>query len=110
MVGKELDPKYWFSQTSFQEAYTQQIWWPHLADRASAVGVEYGVQPMTFAVHAEYINRPSVVILDAEGIVRFAHYDTFWGDRPTIHQLHEMVRIGNYSFAAPKRLKALSNQ
>jgi hypothetical protein len=61
MVGKELDPKYWFSKTSFKEAYTEQIWWPHLADRAGAVGAEYGVQPMTFAVHAEYINRPSVV-------------------------------------------------
>jgi peroxiredoxin len=110
MVGKELDPKSWFSKTSFKEAYTQQIWWPHLADRAGAVGAEYGVQPMTFAVHDEYINRPSVVIVDAEGIVRFAYYGTFWGDRPSIHQLLEMLRSGNYSFAAPKRLKFSTGQ
>jgi hypothetical protein len=80
------------------------ILWPHLADRAGAVGAEYGVQPMTFAVHAEYINRPSVVIVDAEGMVRFAYYGTFWGDRPTIHQLLDMVRDGHYDFESPRRL------
>lgn len=105
MVGKELDPKYWFSKTSFREAYTQKIWWPHLADRAGAAGAEYGVQPMAFAVHSEYINRPSVVIVDKEGIVRFAYYGTFWGDRPSIRRTLDMVRAGDYSFDAPKRLK-----
>lgn len=109
MVGKELDPNYWFSKTSFQEAYTQKIWWPHLADRAGAVGAEYGVQPMTFAVHSEYINRPSVVIVDKEGITRFAYYGTFWGDRPSIRRTLDMVRKGDYAFEAPKRLKPTSN-
>lgn len=108
MVGKELEPKYWFSKTSFKDSYTKNIWWPHLVDRASAVGAEYGVQPMAFTVHAEWINRPSVVIVDKAGIARFAYYGTFWGDRPSIHQLLEMVRSGDYSFAAPKRLKAAS--
>lgn len=105
MVGKELDPKYWFSKTSFREAYTRRIWWPHLADRAGAVGAEYGVQPMAFAVHSEYINRPSVVIVDKEGLVRFAYFGTFWGDRPSIRRTLDMVRTGDYSFDAPKRLK-----
>lgn len=108
MVGKELEPKYWFSKTSFKDSYTKNIWWPHLLDRAGTVGAEYGVQPMAFTVHAEWINRPSVVLVDKEGVVRFAYYGTFWGDRPTIHQLLEMVRSGNYSFAAPKRLKPQS--
>lgn len=108
MVGKELDPQYWFSKTSFKEAYTQKIWWPHLADRAGAVGAEYGVQPMAFAVHSEYINRPSVVIVDKAGTVRFAYYGTFWGDRPSIRRTLDMVRTGDYSFDAPKRLKAVS--
>jgi alkyl hydroperoxide reductase subunit AhpC len=106
MVGKELEPKYWFSKTSFKDSYTKNIWWPHLVDRAGAVGAEYGVQPLAFTVHAEWINRPSVVIVDQEGVVRFTYYGTFWGDRPAIHELLEMVRSGNYSFAAPKRLKA----
>jgi peroxiredoxin len=109
MVGKELEPKYWFSKTSFKDSYTKNIWWPHLVDRAGAVGAEYGVQPMAFVVHSEWINRPSVVIVDKEGVARFAYYGTFWGDRPSIHQLLEMVRSGNYSFDAPKRLKAASN-
>lgn len=108
MVGKELEPKYWFSKTSFKDSYTKNIWWPHLVDRAGAVGAEYGVQPLAFTVHAEWINRPSAVIVDKEGIARFAYYGTFWGDRPAIHQLLEMVRSGDYSFAAPKRLKAAS--
>jgi peroxiredoxin len=110
MVGKELGPKYWFSKTSFKDSYTKNIRWPHLVDRAGAVGAEYGVQPMAFTVHAEWINRPSVVIVDKEGVARFAYYGTFWGDRPSIHQLLEMVRSGNYSFDAPKRLKPESKQ
>jgi hypothetical protein len=63
-----------------------------------------------FTVHAEWINRPSEVIVDKEGIARFAYYGTFWGDRPSIYQQLEMVRSGDYSFAAPKRLKAVSDQ
>lgn len=110
MVGQELEPKYWFSKTSFKDSYTKNIWWPHLVDRAGAVGAEYGVQPLAFTVHAEWINRPSVVIVDKEGVARFAYYGTFWGDRPSIHKPLGMVRSGDYSFDAPKRLKAASNQ
>jgi alkyl hydroperoxide reductase subunit AhpC len=84
MVGKELEPKYWFSKTSFKDCYTKNIWWPHLVDRAGAVGAEDGVQPMSFVVHSEWINRPSVVIVDKEGVARFAYYGTFWG-RPPFH-------------------------
>lgn len=65
---------------------------------------------MTFVVHSEWINRPSVVIVDKEGVVRFSYYGTFWGDRPSMHELLEMVRSGNYSIATPKWLKPASNQ
>jgi alkyl hydroperoxide reductase subunit AhpC len=105
MVGKELEPKHWFSKTSFKDSYTKNIWWPHLIDLASAVGAEYGVQPMAFVVHSEWINRPSVVIVDKEGIVRFAYYGTFWGDRPSIHQTLDMVRSNRYEFESERRLK-----
>jgi alkyl hydroperoxide reductase subunit AhpC len=105
MAGKELEPDYWFSKTSFKDAYTKKIWWPHLADRAGAVGAEFGVQPMAFVVHAEWINRPAAIIVDREGIVRQADYGTFWGDRPTIHQLLEMTRSGSYDYEASKRLR-----
>jgi len=109
MVGKEVEPKYWFSKKSFQESYVKNIWWPHLVDRAAAVGVQYDVQPMTFAVHAEFINRPSVAIVDKDGVLRFLYQGTFWGDRPSIHQILEMTTSGNYEFDAPKRLKVPGN-
>lgn len=105
MVGKEIEPDYWFAKASFQEAYTQGIWWPHLLDRAGAAGAVYGVDPMAFAVHSEYINRPSTIIIDPEGIVRFAYYGTYWGDRPTIRQTLEMVSTGSFGFEHSKRLQ-----
>ena len=105
MVGKELEPEHWFAKQSFKEAYSKQIWWPHLLDRAGAVGATYGVDPMAFAVHAEYINRPSTVIVDKEGIVQLAYYGTFWGDRPTIAQTLNMIKTGRFDFEHPKRLQ-----
>lgn len=105
MVGKELEPEYWFADEPFLEAYTKKIWWPHLVDRAAVVGTLYGIQPMAFTVHSEWINRPSVVIIDKEGIVRFTYYGTFWGDRPSIHDIREMIKTGDYDYENPKRLK-----
>jgi peroxiredoxin len=103
MVGKELEPSYWFAKESFKEAYTNRIKWPHLLDRAGAVGARYGIDPLAFAVHAEYINRPTTVIVDKEGIVRFLYQGTYWGDRPTIEQTLEMIRTQDFEFEHPKR-------
>lgn len=105
MIDRELQPKYWFSKTSPQDAYQGKIWWRHLVDLAGAVGATYGVQPMAFAVNAEWINRPATVIVDKDGIVRFAYYGTFWGDRPSIQQTLDMIRTGHYEFEHPQRLK-----
>jgi peroxiredoxin len=105
MVGKELDPAYWFAKESFKDAYTEQIKWPHLLDHAGKVGAMYGVDPMAFAVHAEYINRPSTVIIDKAGIVQFSYQGTYWGDRPTIKQTLDMIRARNFKFEHPERLK-----
>ncbi len=98
MVGKELEPDYWFSKESFKEVYTNQIKWPHLLDRAGAVAAQYGMDPLAFAVHAEYINRPGTVIIDKEGMVRFLYKGTFWGDRPSIKQTLEMIQTEDFSF------------
>jgi len=105
MVGKEFEPEYWFSDESFYEEYARQIWWPHLVDRAGLVGMEYGVQPMAFTVHAEWINRPAVVIIDKDGVVRYTYYGTFWGDRPSIHDIQEMVKTGKYDFESTEKLE-----
>ncbi|WP_165375331.1 redoxin domain-containing protein [Roseovarius nitratireducens] len=98
MVGKELDPKYWFAEESFQEAYVDNIWWPHLMDRAGAVGARYGIDPMAYAVHAEYINRPATIIIGPDGIVRLAWFGTYWGDRPSMSDVLGMIRSGEFEF------------
>ena len=105
MVGKEIEPDYWFAEASFQERYTKKIWWPHLRDPAGAVGARFGIDPMAFAVHSEYINRPSVVILDPEGTVRFAYRGTYWGDRPSIRETLEMIQTENFEYQHPDRLR-----
>lgn len=104
MVGKELDPEYWFAEESFQEDYTERIWWPHLIDRAGAVGARYGIDPMAYAVHAEYINRPATIIIDLEGRIRLAYFGTYWGDRPNMHEVLEMIDTEEFGFEHPQRL------
>lgn len=105
MVGKEVEPDYWFSKKSFKEAYTSKIFWPHLLDRAGAIAAKYGADPLAFSVHSEYINRPTTVIIDKEGIVRFSYKGTFWGDRPTIEKTLKMIETGDFSFEHPQRRK-----
>lgn len=105
MVGGEFQPEYWFTKQSPQGFYDGKIWWRHLIDPAGSVGATYGVQPMEFVVHSEWINRPATIIVDKEGIVRFAYYGTYWGDRPSIEQTLEMLRSRVFEFEHPKRLK-----
>lgn len=103
MIGRELEPEYWFAEESFAETYTDRIWWPHLLDRAGAVGATVGVDPMAFAVHAEYINRPATVVIDPSDTVRFAYFGTFWGDRPSVEATLEMIRTKTFEFEHPER-------
>lgn len=107
MVGKEAEPEYWFSKQSFKDKYKAGIWWPHLVDHAGAVGARYGVDPMSFAVHAEYVNRPSTVIIDPQGVIRFAYYGTFWGDRPSIRETLEMIKNERFEFEHKERRKTV---
>lgn len=80
------------------------LWWPHLADPAGVVGGIYGVDPLEYVVHAEWINRPSTFVIDQGGIVRLAYRGTFWGDRPSIEATLEMMVTGRYEYEHPKRL------
>ena len=105
MVGKEGEPKYWFSKQSFKEEYTAKIWWPHLSDPGGLAGSIYGVDPLAFAVHSEFINRPTTIMVDRSGVVRFADYGTYWGDRPPIRKALEMIRDQQFEYVNPKRLK-----
>jgi len=110
MAGKELEPEYWFADEPFMETYARKIWWSHLSDRAGAVGARYGIDPLAFAVHAEYINRPTTIVINSKGVVKMAYYGTFWGDRPSIHQMLEMIESGDHDFEHPKRLKPPESQ
>ena len=105
MTGRELDPKYWFAKESFQDLYTKRIWWPHLPDRAGIIAAMYGADPLAFSVHAEYINRPTTVIIDNKGVVQFSYVGTYWGDRPSIEQTFNMIKTGDFSFEHPQRRK-----
>lgn len=103
MAGRELTPVYWFAKKSPQPLYKSEIWWPHLVDQAGTVAARYGAEPMSFAVHAETINRPTTVIIDPSGTVRFAYRGTYWGDRPTVEQTLEMIRDERFDFEHPDR-------
>ena len=81
----------------------RDLWWPHLVDIAGVIGATYGVDPMEFVVHDEWVNRPATIIVDTKGIVRFAYYGTYWGDRPSIKQTLEMIKTNSYIFSHPKR-------
>jgi peroxiredoxin len=104
MVGKELDPDYWFAKESFREAYTNNIWWPHLLDRGGKLAAAYGADPLAFVVHSEYINRPTTAIIDKKGVVRFIYRGTFWGDRPSIEETLKIIESEDFSFEHPQRL------
>ncbi|WP_103029603.1 HEAT repeat domain-containing protein [Salinibacter altiplanensis] len=105
MTGKEIRPPYWFADKLPGEhpldPYPDEIWWPHLVDRAASVGLRYGIDPWQFAVHSEWVNRPSTVIIDSEGIVRLAYVGTYWGDRPSIGQILDMIETGTYNIDPP---------
>jgi peroxiredoxin len=105
MTGTEFRPSYWFADKlpgdHPHDPYPDGIWWPHLVDRAATVGLRYGIDPWQFAVHSEYVNRPTTVIIDPSGIVRLAHVGTYWGDRPSIGQILAMIESDEYDFEAP---------
>jgi peroxiredoxin len=106
MTGEApVEPPYWFRDKPPQQRYREHRWWPHLVDPAGRVGARFGVQPKAFAVHSEWINRPATVIIDEDGIVRFAYYGTYWGDRPSIEKTLEMAVEGDYQFTHPERLE-----
>ena len=105
MAGQEFRPPYWFADDVPGEhplaPYPENRWWPHLVDRGAAAGLRYGIDPLQFAVHSELVNRPTTVIVDPDGIIRFAYTGRYWGDRPAIGQILEMVETDTYTFDPP---------
>lgn len=105
MAGQEFWPSYWFADDLPGEhplaPYPEDRWWPHLVDRAATAGLHYGIDPLQFAVHSELVNRPTTAIVAPDGTVRFAYTGRYWGDRPAIGQLLQMIERGTYTFDPP---------
>jgi len=72
-------------------------------DYGGALGARLDLDPMIFAVHSEFVNRPATVIVDPEGRIRMSYVGTFWGDRPTISQTLDMIENERYEFCHPER-------
>ena len=80
----------------------RDIWWPHLSDPAGAVGAVYGVDPLVFTVHGEWMNRPSTIIIDSTGAIVYKYHADSWGDRPTVDNILLMMKTGEFNFKNPK--------
>ncbi len=106
MAGREPKPTYWFSEKFPDLSYGDRRWWPHAMDFAGELGASLGVDPLAFAVHSEFVNRPSTVVVDPDGTIRMAYHGSFWGDRPSISEIVELLRNRSYSFEHPKRRRA----
>ncbi|MBL8820443.1 MAG: redoxin domain-containing protein [Planctomyces sp.] len=104
MTGDELLAVHEGAKKAPSASYPGSIWWSHLSDPAGKIAATYGASPLAFAVHSEYVNRPSTIIIDKEGTVQFAYYGTFWGDRPSIHKTLEMIQNNSFEFQHPRRL------
>ncbi|CAN5857827.1 hypothetical protein BH23PLA1_BH23PLA1_03180 [soil metagenome] len=63
---------------------------PVLADPANAVSATYGVA-FQMQIHTEWSNRPSVFLIDREGILRTAYRGKTFGDRPTPDDLLQQL-------------------
>ena len=105
MAGVHPKPRYWYSDRFENLEYGGRRWWPHLMDYGGAFGARLGVDPMTFAVHSEFVNRPATVIVEPDGRLRMAYIGTFWGDRPTIAETLDMIEHDFYEFRHPERTR-----
>ena len=62
-----------------------------LSDPAGRACAIYGVAKQ-LVVHNEWVNSPSIFILDGKGVVRYAYVGKSWGDRPSADVILAEVR------------------
>ncbi len=63
---------------------------PVLADPAHLVSATYGVA-FQMQIHTEWSNRPATFVIDAEGVLRFAHRGKKYSDRPSAEKILEVL-------------------
>ena len=64
--------------------------WFFLADPTNQAGAEYGVARQ-LNVHREWVNRPSVFLIDKEGVLRWARIGKAYNDRPSAEEVLEQI-------------------
>ena len=57
-----------------------------LSDPAGRACAIYGVAKQ-LVVHNEWVNSPSMFIVDLKGIIRYSYVGKSWGDRPSANTL-----------------------
>ncbi len=105
MAGREPKPEYWYSHKFPNLSYGEQRWWPHVTDFAGSLAARLGLDPLAFAVHSEFVNRPATIIVETDGTIAMSYAGTFWGDRPSIGDIVELLKSGRYSYEHPQRTR-----
>lgn len=80
--------KYLLKETGLS---TDDLQYPLLMDPTLTVSATYGVATQ-MRIHTEWSNRPATFIIDQQGIIRFAHPGTSFGDRPKVDDIVNEVR------------------
>ncbi len=105
MAGCEPKPEYWYSQKLPDLSYGERRWWPHLTDFAGALAARLGLDPLAFAVHSEFVNRPATVVIETDGTIAMSYAGTFWVDRPSIADTLELLKSDRFSYEHPQRTR-----
>jgi peroxiredoxin len=70
---------------------TDDLNFPLLMDPSLTVSATYGVA-FQMRIHTEWSNRPATFVIDAEGVLRYAHRGTSFNDRPTANSVIEELK------------------
>lgn len=62
-----------------------------LSDPAGRACAIYGAAKQ-LVVHNEWVNSPSVFVIDRKGIITYSHLGNSWGDRPSADAILEEVK------------------
>ncbi len=62
-----------------------------LSDPAGRACATYGVARQ-LVVHNEWVNSPSVFVIDRKGVITYAHVGSSFGDRPSAEKVVEEVK------------------
>ena len=88
-----IDPHELWRVKRFKEKWSEEtpILFPFLSDPTSQVCAAYGIAKQ-LNVHAEWVNRPAVFIVDKSGVIRYMQIGKSFKDRATPEELLEILK------------------